>query len=276
MDRRSKKATGEKGQGIPVLMYHALEDEEHPAGYISKGDQIYVLSVSQFRDQMEYLYRNHFSTFLLEELLSLDNFPEKTVVLTFDDGHDSNYILALPILQQYGFKAEFFITTGWIGKPHFMTEDQIQGLHQAGMGVGSHGVTHDFLNDLNEQDCEMEFMASMDVLREITGREAISFSAPGGRVSSNVSAIAGILGYHSVCTSQPGMMAENNSPYSIPRFALRKDTTYQSFAAIIQKDEAYLRRLKRRNSLLCFAKWILGNNIYEGARVILLRFRRRR
>ena len=59
---------------------------------------------------MEYLHREGYRTFLLDELQQVEPWPEKSVVLTFDDGHESNYLLALPILQEFGFKAHFFIT----------------------------------------------------------------------------------------------------------------------------------------------------------------------
>ncbi len=41
--------------------------------------------------------------------------PKKSVIVTFDDGHESDYTLALPLLRKFNFKATFFITTDWIG-----------------------------------------------------------------------------------------------------------------------------------------------------------------
>ena len=150
--------------GIPVLMYHALEDDAHPSGATDAGEQLYVLEVSSFREQMSYLHREGYRAFLLEELRALGEWPDKAIVLTFDDGHESNSSLALPILQECGFKAKFFITTGWIGTPNFMNKEQIRGLHRAGMGIGSHGVTHRFLSDLPEAEVRAELIDSKTVL----------------------------------------------------------------------------------------------------------------
>lgn len=257
-------------KGIPVLMYHALEDAAHPAGAKDAGEQRYVLQVSQFREQMEYLHREGYRTFLLDELQKLAEGPEKAVVLTFDDGHESNFTLALPILQELGFKAEFFITTGWIGTPYFMSEEQILGLHQAGMGIGSHGVTHQFFDDMTDSDCERELQESMVTLSQITGCKVSTFSAPGGRLSSNVTCLAEKLDYSAVCTSLPGVMVKSSFPYSIPRFALQRDMETQLFSAIVRADDVCLRKLSRRNSILFFAKKMLGNRGYEKARGILL------
>lgn len=41
-------------KGIPVLMYHALENAAHPAGAKDPGEKLYVLQASQFREQMEF------------------------------------------------------------------------------------------------------------------------------------------------------------------------------------------------------------------------------
>jgi len=177
-------------KGIPVLMYHALEDEAHPSGAKEPGDLLYVLQVSQFRDQMEWLHREGFRPFLLEELHACDQWPDKAVVLTFDDGHESNATLALPILQEFGFKAEFFITTGWIGTPYFMNTEQIRTLHRAGMGVGSHGVTHRFLSDLPEAEIRDEISDSQKVLESCVGEPVISLSYPGGRMNQLTQRIA--------------------------------------------------------------------------------------
>jgi peptidoglycan/xylan/chitin deacetylase (PgdA/CDA1 family) len=97
--------TKDSNARVPVLMYHALEDEAHPSGAKDLGEQVYVLQVNQFLEQMEYLKKNEYQTFFISELVSLKKWPVKAVVLTFDDGHESNYALALPILQSFGFKA---------------------------------------------------------------------------------------------------------------------------------------------------------------------------
>jgi peptidoglycan/xylan/chitin deacetylase (PgdA/CDA1 family) len=255
---------------IPVLMYHALEDNDHPAGANSLGEQLYVLQASRFREQMEYLHREGFRTFLLDELLDTEVWPEKGVVLTFDDGHESNYTLALPILQCFGFKAEFFVTTGWTDTSHFMNRDQIKALHSAGMSIGSHGKCHDFLDEMTDQEIEQELQESMETLTRITGQQVTSFSAPGGRIKSVVGKIADKLGYRIICTSRPGSFSRGISAHSVPRFALRQDTDLATFGNIVKLDSVYLYKLKNRNKLLSLAKKVLGNGLYESGRNLFL------
>lgn len=51
--------------------------------------------------------------------------PEKSIVVTFDDGYKDNLTLASPILQKHGVPATFFITTGTIGAGRMKWEDQL-------------------------------------------------------------------------------------------------------------------------------------------------------
>lgn len=49
--------------------------------------------------------------------------PEKPVVITFDDGYESNYTLAYPILQKYGMKATIFAIGVSFGTDHYKDTD---------------------------------------------------------------------------------------------------------------------------------------------------------
>lgn len=256
--------------GIPVLMYHALEDETHPAGAKDAGEQLYVLHVKQFREQMEYLQREGYRTFLLEELHLLDVWPEKSVVLTFDDGHESNYTLALPVLQEFGFKAHFFITTGWIGTPHFMAEEQIRELCRAGMSIGSHGKSHSFLTDLSISALCDELTESIKNLNHIVGHAVKSFSAPGGRINEKVASVVNNIGCVHICTSLPRYYYRKDTLQCVPRFAIRHNDSLSKFTSIICGSRCKVLHTLLHTYTLNMAKTILGNRVYDKTRHILI------
>ena len=263
-DKKTKKG------GVPVLMYHALEDDEHPAGYTEPGDKVYVLQVEQFREQMAYLKENSFKTYLIDELLEMDCLPEKAVVLTFDDGHESNATLALPILKEYGFKAHFFITTGWIGTPHFLTAEQVRALHDSGMGIGSHGVTHSFISDLDETSILFELSESKHVLEQIVGKKVSVFSAPGGRYCrQSIQDVQG-AGYRHFVSSEVGLLSVDDLNAVIPRCTMKAATTQVEFVAVITGDTAVFDKLLRRARVLVVMKKVLGNRLYEKMRKIVV------
>jgi peptidoglycan/xylan/chitin deacetylase (PgdA/CDA1 family) len=259
----------EKIKGIPVLMYHALENESQPAGAKDAGEMRYVLQTGTFQEQMEYLHKEGYQTFLFNELQKPENWLGKPVVLTFDDGHESDFTLALPILQKYGFRAEFFITTGWIGTPYFMTEEQIRGLSQSGMGIGAHGVTHRFISDLPDETIQTELSDSKATLERIIGQSITAMSYPGGRLNAKTQKKARNSGYTHICTSVPQYHKQTSDIHHINRFAITNTITLQTFSSMLHVNSIGVLRV--RHALLAGAKAILGNNFYNRLRTVLLR-----
>ena len=71
--------------------------------------------------------------------------PDRLVVLTFDDSVASHATVVAPLLKKFGFGATFFITEGFefaTDKEHYMTWEQIKGLHDAGFEIGNHTRNH--------------------------------------------------------------------------------------------------------------------------------------
>lgn len=247
---------------VPVLMYHALEDSSHPSGAKNPGEQLYVLQAKQFREQLEYLKQAGFQTFFLEELITMQTWPKKAVVLTFDDGHESNYILALPILREFSFKAEFYITTGFIGKRHHITLEGINILCDAGMKIGSHGKSHAFLSDLDDEAIRDELVSSRDCIANIIGTPISVFSAPGGRINDRVINIAKSIGYKRLYSSRVGLLRRKISPYNIPRVGIRRNLSIKIFSLIINCSYKYYFPNSIKYYMLLCVKKVLPNDLY--------------
>lgn len=254
---------------IPVLMYHALEDASNPAGSKNPGEQLYVLSRDAFYGQMEYLHNNGFTVLLLDELLQLDEWPERGVVLTFDDGHQSNYTIALPILEKFGFKAHFFITTGWLNTPYFLTLEQVQKLADKGMPIGSHGVTHSFFSDMDAKQVQAELQSSKETLEQAKPVIVKSFSAPGGRIQSSVYEIGENVGYRQYFTSEFCLYKKKSIPTIIPRLAIKGKMDFITFCKIVNGDRYYFIFQQNKIFVLNIFKKILGNPLYEKVRNIV-------
>lgn len=106
--------------GIPVLMYHHLLPQKDIVGIFQNNDL--VVSVENFRAQMDYLKDNGYQCISLARLERYINgeelVPEKSVVITFDDGYLSNYQYAYPILKEHGFTGVIFTLTSYIEAEH--------------------------------------------------------------------------------------------------------------------------------------------------------------
>lgn len=106
-----------RGQGT-ILMYHRIVDSKQSSSNAFDPNLELLVKLEEFDRQMKYLKSNYRCIGLTEsvEKLRKGGLEEKSVVVTFDDGHRDNLTLALPILKKYEVPATFFITTGLIEK----------------------------------------------------------------------------------------------------------------------------------------------------------------
>ena len=132
---------------VPILMYHHLVED----GEAVNADTV---QVSTFRSHMEALRAGGYEPVSLQALREYveqgTELPPRPVVITFDDGYSSNYELAYPILEEFGFPATIFAIGVSMGKdtykdtgkamlPHFSVE-QAKEMEASGLiTVGSHG-----------------------------------------------------------------------------------------------------------------------------------------
>src|ERR671925_319704 len=95
--------------GIPILMYHSVDART----------SVITFPPDRFRWQVEWLYSHGYKIISLGELsryMTSGQIPERSIVLTFDDGYQTLYTEVFPILQQYGFSATIFLVAGFCGK----------------------------------------------------------------------------------------------------------------------------------------------------------------
>jgi len=245
-------------------MYHAILSDEVFHGYSDKGDIVYVVDKNEFECQLKYLRNNNYKSYLISEL-PLSDSNDNNVIITFDDGHISNYKVAFPILQKYGFKATFFVTTDWIGRKYYMNNSQIQKLSNSGMEIGSHGHTHQFLDYLKYDDVVNELTKSQKILNSITGKSIISFAAPGGRLNEECENICHKLGIDFICTSKVGCVGIVNVS-NIYRVAVVRNMDIKIFIDIVTCNYLFYFRSKFKFFLLKSAKKTLGNELYVKVR----------
>lgn len=104
--RSASVLSHQEGIKLPIIMYHQLTKSESRAGR-------YVLTLEQFEKDLIFLKSRGYHTVTINELIEFTNgngeLPEKAVILTFDDGCETLYSYALPLLQKYDFTAIGFV-----------------------------------------------------------------------------------------------------------------------------------------------------------------------
>jgi peptidoglycan/xylan/chitin deacetylase (PgdA/CDA1 family) len=256
---------------IPVLMYHDLADEprEAPASH-----RPYVLPVSAFREQMRLLGETGVTGRRLDALLGPHPGPSgqgRSCVITFDDGHESNYTRALPLLRAAGFRATFFVTVGWIGRAPYMTWEQIKALAAAGMEIGSHSLTHRPPATLQRADLQIEMAESRKRLEDRLGLPVVTASSPTGFFNPEMIPVVQALGYHGLCTGRIALWRDPLDRFRIPRIPVKLRTTPAEFRRIVLGHRRFLARLRGEQIVRDGLKAALGVEGYSRLRRTLLR-----
>jgi peptidoglycan/xylan/chitin deacetylase (PgdA/CDA1 family) len=120
----------------------------------------------------------------------------KVVILTFGDTEKSQFATAKPILDQYGYKASFFITCGYVGQTHRLNWNDIIALQQDGQDIESKGMTHADLNNLSSSALDFEIGGSKQCLQTHGINSPNIFAAVHGDVGNNPVVIDTISKYY--------------------------------------------------------------------------------
>ncbi len=121
--------------------------------------------------------------------------PRTVVTLTFDDG-DADQMAAARILHRYRLPATFYIITGAVGTPGYVTRPDLHQLAAEGNEIGGHTVSHLRLTALSMAEARRQVCESRSILAS-WGYRAASFAYPGGAVSPRTEAIVRGCGYTS-------------------------------------------------------------------------------
>jgi peptidoglycan/xylan/chitin deacetylase (PgdA/CDA1 family) len=169
---------------VPILEYHLI-DTFKPGTNIASTDGApalshLVVSPATFDAQMKILHDNGWQTITMSKLASDLEYeitpPEKTFVVTFDDGYRDGYENAWPILQKYGFVGTYFdITSRSDGS--FLNPDQLRALSDGGNEIASHTVDH---VSITSGKADYEVDASAEYIAKVTGKWPSTFAYPFG------------------------------------------------------------------------------------------------
>lgn len=122
----AKMLPSEPAAGLLVLAYHRIAEADPQTFKYDFG--VVSASPSDFRNQMKFV-RENFEVLSFADLNSLEQvgkkWPERALIVTFDDGYLDNYTNAFPILKDLGIPATIFLATNHIGKQQLFWWDLI-------------------------------------------------------------------------------------------------------------------------------------------------------
>jgi len=250
-----------------ALMYHALSRGQVPPGQ----DPHYTLDDACFREQLRQLAAIGGACSARDWL---EDGERRPVLLTFDDGHASNYALAFPALAEHGMHADFFVNPGNVGKPGFASWAQLREMDAAGMSIQSHGYEHVYLTSLGRDALREQLHAARIRIEDGVGSAVTLLAPPGGRMPTGLPEIARQCGYRHVLSSRPGRLSASRGAAVLPRLAITAAIDAHRFRAWANGGRAAILREQLRYGALSLAKDVLGDSRYERARMLALAGRR--
>lgn len=201
---------------VPVLMYHNLLNGS------SSGDGLNV-SEKFFDDQMYHVKAYGYNTIsfnkLYDHYMNGSSLPENPIIITFDDGYESNYTIGYPILKKYGLEACIFVITNAIGNKNYMNEAQIKEIASNGVvDIQSHSASHSYdLPSMKKDDISSELNRSKEKLENIASKKVNVFCYPYGRYSQRLVNELIEQNYIFSVTTKYGIASKTAHPFLLPR-----------------------------------------------------------
>ncbi|MDB5197020.1 MAG: polysaccharide deacetylase family protein [Flaviaesturariibacter sp.] len=178
---------------VPILCYHHIR----PLRFPGKASSGYEVTPESFRSQMKMLSDSGYHSVLPDQLYNYLAYgtplPEKPFMITYDDTDEEQFTIGKSEMDKYGFKGVYFIMTISIGRPNYMSKDQIKQLAQEGHAIESHTWRHDRVdkylttphidkgtNKMVENDWDLQLGEQRKKLEAISGKPIHYFAYPFG------------------------------------------------------------------------------------------------
>ena len=222
----------------PILMYHRVGSPPRDAGAIRRD---LTIAPDLFAAHLDMLagagYQAVSMAALWAALADGAEIPAKPVVLTFDDGYDDAYRCAYPLLARRSMTGMFYLITGFIGQPGYLTWAQAAEMRAAGMEMGNHSVTHHNLRGRDHAYLMAEIDGAASAMAGVFGERPRFFCYPLGHYDSRVIAVLRETGHLAATTIFDGTLHAASYPdaYRMPRVRIHSATSVERLAWLLNR-----------------------------------------
>ncbi|HEV8437241.1 MAG TPA: polysaccharide deacetylase family protein [Methylomirabilota bacterium] len=234
--RRPWNPSGVNASGyqiVPILCYHNLGAE-------NKGRL--TLAASKFQEQMRYLKANGYRVVSLGEFVEFTRLgrqlPQRSVVLTFDDGYRSFKEHAQPVLKELGFTATLFVYTDYVGAGrNALSWQDLRELAAEGVDIQAHTKSHgDLRRTPGETDAQYarrmqtELVQPQELFQRYLGRRSSVIAYPYGSWDESVLGKVAEFGYVAGFSVRRQGNASFVRPFAGNRSQIYSEMTLEDFA----------------------------------------------
>lgn len=235
---------------LPIIALHGIQPD--PVGQ-------YEVSTSNFEYLLSLLKSNGYQTITFADLLNyLDygmSLPDKAVIITSDDGYQSIYQYAFPLLKKYGYTMTVFLSTGYIGESEtdrredkfnrtnptlvprgMLIWPEVQEMAKYGIEFQSHGVTHTNFLNLREKDSLSELVVSKAAIESHIHKPVFIIAWPFSGYDRGDLELLHEAGYRGAAIYRGGGVEDLRSInlYRIKRVSIENSTSKAEYARLLK------------------------------------------
>ncbi len=215
------------GSRVAVLGYHDFSE--------TAKETAMRIHTSKFRKQMETIRQLGIPVISLQDFLAWKrgekSIPEKSILLTFDDGWKSVYTDAFPILKEFGYPFTLYLYKEYIDSGgRSLSSPMVQEMIKSGATLGSHSVTHPYPHvfksyqkkgpDAYDAFLRKEMGESKRFLEAQFGMKVTTYAYPGGYFTDDMLPLAKEFGYADLFTVIPGKVKRSTADITMPRYMI--------------------------------------------------------
>ena len=222
-----------KTNGLAVCMYHYVYDKNDPPANLNAN----YIEVSALEEQLIYLKENNYYFPSWEEVRQYVDgellLPEKSIVLSFDDGAKSFLKVGAPLFDKYNIPVTSFLITNKDGEnkvatyetPYLQFQSHTHNMHRAGGNIGHGGIFPVMPHD--------EAVADLKESIRICGNgEALAY--PYGDYNDSCVAAVKEAGFLCAFTTEYGRVFPGDNPYLLPRIRISHGQSLASFISAVE------------------------------------------
>lgn len=196
----------QKDNEVLILLYHNVTEDR------SIKDDLYVY-LDDFRAQLDYIVENQYNVITMEQLYEMrkenQEIPDKTIVLTFDDGDKSSFDIIFPELQSRNLKGSFFLTTRQLNDRGYVTKEEVIEMHEAGHDIQSQGHDNEDFIDSSLASTHRSLYLSKKILEELLNKKILFLVYPNSSFNSEIIRLAQDVGYEWALSTESGLFYDH-------------------------------------------------------------------
>lgn len=222
-----------KNNGLAICMYHYVYDKDNPPEKLNAN----YIEVDALEEELKYLVDNNYFFPTWEEVRQyIDGellLPEKSIVLTFDDGAKNFLELGIPLFEKYQIPVTSFLITSSDGKDkvskyksdYVTFQSHSHNMHRSGGRIGHGGI----FTALSYDEALSDLQESVKICKN-----GDAFAYPYGDYTSSCVEVVNDAGFLCAVTTEYGRVYPGDNPLLLPRMRMSHGQSLEAFISMVE------------------------------------------